>query len=81
MNFAPPPLTLLRALALGVLLAGVLLAALLWPAATRSPTALTGWLVFALWLGAGAALSIIVKLVEKTSFYAESQLSRAVLFK
>ena len=81
MTFTPQPLTMLRALALGVLIAGVLLAALLWPVATRSLSALTGWLVFALWLGAGATLSVIVRLIERTSFYASSRLSRAVLFK
>ena len=80
MSVAHRPLTLLRALALGLLIAGALLAVILWPA-PQDPSPKTGWLILALWLGVGAALGIIVALIEKTRFYARSELSRPVLFK
>ena len=80
MSVTRRPLTMLRALALGLLIAGALLAVILCPT-PQDPAPKTGWLIFALWLGVGTALSIIVALIEKTRFYARSGLSRPVLFK
>ena len=81
MNVNNSPLTLLRALAVGVLVISALLTVLLWPWIVSRVDAPPGALILVLWLGAAVALLGLVMAVEKASFYARSRLSKPVLFK